>query len=37
VLDAAAVFVKMVDDVDWHKEFIQQVYERKPQPQLSLF
>ena len=37
VLDAAGVFVKMVDDVDWHKEFVAQVYEGKPQPQLSLF
>ena len=37
VLDAAGVFVNMVDDVDWHKEFDMQVYERKPEPQLSLF
>jgi len=37
VLDAAGVFVSMVDEVDWHKEFDLQVYERKPEPQLSLF
>ena len=37
VLGAASVFVQMVDDVDWHKEFDVQVNERKPQPQLSLF
>lgn len=37
VLDAADVFVKLVDDVDWHRQFDQQVYEWKPQPQLSLF
>ena len=37
VLDAADVFVKMVDDVDWHREFERQVYEWKPRPQLSLF
>jgi len=37
VLGAAGVFVKMVDDVDWHKEFDLQVYEGKPQQQLSLF
>ena len=37
VLDAADVFAKMVDDVDWHREFDRQVYEWKPQPQLSLF
>jgi len=37
VLSAAGVFTMMVDDVDWHKEFDQQVYEWKPKPQLSLF
>ncbi len=37
VLGAAGVFTIMVDDVDWHKEFDQQVYEWKPKPQLSLF
>ena len=36
VLDAAGVFVELVDNVDWHKEFDMQ-YERKPEPQLSLF
>jgi hypothetical protein len=37
VLGAAGVFVQMIDDVDWHKEFVAQVYERKPELQLSLF
>ena len=37
VLDAAGVFVEMVDDVDWHKEFEEQVYDWKPKPQLRLF
>jgi hypothetical protein len=37
VLGAAGVLVNMVDSVDWHKEFNQQFYERKPEPQLSLF
>ena len=30
VLDAAGVFVNMIDDVDWHKEFDMQVYESPP-------
>jgi len=37
VLGAVGVFVQMVDDVDWHKELDQKTYERKPEPQLSLF
>ena len=37
VLGAAGVFVTMVDDVDWHQVYDQQVYEKKPEPQLSLF
>ena len=37
VLSAAGVFVNIVDDVDWHKEYDQQVYKRKPDPQLTLF
>jgi hypothetical protein len=36
VLDAAGVFMGLVDSVDWHKEFEMQ-YERKPELQLSLF
>ncbi len=37
VLDTAGVFAKMVDDVDWHREFYNQNYERKLEPQLALF
>ena len=37
VLDAAGVFTQMVDEVDWHKVFDAEMYEWKPQPQLSLF
>jgi hypothetical protein len=36
-LGAAGVLVTMVDDVDWHNEFEQQIYKLKPQPKLSLF
>ena len=34
VLGAAGVFVEMVDDVAWHKEFVAQVYERLAPVQL---
>jgi hypothetical protein len=37
VLGAAGVLVTMVDDVDWHNEFEQQIYKLKPEPKLSLF
>ena len=38
VLDAAGVFVGMVDDVNWHKEYDNKIEEGwKPAPQLSLF
>jgi hypothetical protein len=37
VLGAAGVFTMMVDEVDWHKQFDEQVHEWKPKPQLSLF
>jgi hypothetical protein len=37
VLHAAGLYVNLVDEVDWRKEFDLQVYERKAEPQLSLF